>query len=222
MENKCEWGALATAWELLAFSLRYPDQALIEAISSDEWAAAVSEVAACVAVAPPDASKLGSAAREDANAFAGELRVEATRLFIGAKEPLVSPYEGVWRAKDEGVQALLFVNPHSVEVERFCGLCGLGHPEGTNEPLDHVATECELLEYLASVEAGLFELPASEGASLLPGGSAKAAYTLFLTDHARVWFPRFADDLAQETRHPFYRFVARLLKAVAEAPVPEP
>ncbi|MEI3231974.1 MAG: molecular chaperone TorD family protein [Gordonibacter pamelaeae] len=63
---------------------------------------------------------------------------------MGAPEPAVSPYEGVWRAADDGVQALLFVNPHSMEVERFMRACGLGRPEGTNEPLDHVATECEL------------------------------------------------------------------------------
>ncbi len=65
-----------------------------------------------------------------------------------------SPYEGVWRAADDGVQALLFVNPHSMEVERFMRSCGLGRPEGTNEPLDHVATECELLEHLALRAAG--------------------------------------------------------------------
>ena len=45
-------------------------------------------------------------------------------------------YEGVWAAEADGVQPLLFVNPRSMEVERFMRSCGLGRPEGTNEPLD--------------------------------------------------------------------------------------
>ncbi len=92
--------------------------------------------------------------RSSSDALLGALRPEATRLFVGAPAPAVSPYEGVWRAADDGVQALLFVNPHSMEVERFMRACGLGRPEGTNEPLDHVATECELLEHLALRAAG--------------------------------------------------------------------
>ena len=45
------------------------------------------------------------------------LRTEATRLFVGAPNPVASPYEGVWRAEDDGVQPLLFVNPHSMDVD---------------------------------------------------------------------------------------------------------
>ena len=65
-------------------------------------------------------------------------------------------HEVVVTVTDDGVQALLFVNPHSMEVERFMRGCGLGRPEGANEPLDHVATECELLEHLALRAVGVF------------------------------------------------------------------
>ncbi|MDU6386192.1 MAG: molecular chaperone TorD family protein, partial [Eggerthella sp.] len=114
----------------------------------------------------------------------------------------------------DGVQPLLFVNPRSMEVERFMRSCGLGRPEGTNEPLDHVATECELLERLALRAAGA---PASEGApdgAGLPGGSPAAAYGRFLSGHAQAWMPAFAERLAAEARHPFYRAAAAYLEAL--------
>ena len=126
----------------------------------------------------------------------------------------VSPYEGVWRAADDGVQALLFVNPHSMEVERFMRSCGLGRPEGTNEPLDHVATECELLEHLALRAAGAEPPEGAQAGSGLPGGSPAAAYGAFLEEHARAWMPRFADAVAAESRVPFYRDAAAFLGAL--------
>ncbi|MDR3847126.1 molecular chaperone TorD family protein, partial [Eggerthella sp.] len=134
--------------------------------------------------------------------------------FVGAPEPACSPYEGVWAAEADGVQPLLFVNPRSMEVERFMRSCGLGRPEGTSEPLDHVATECELLERLALRAAGA---PASEGApdgAGLPGGSPAAAYETFLSGHAQAWMPAFAERLAAEARHPFYRAAAAYLGAL--------
>ena len=106
-----------------------------------------------------------------------------------------------------------------MEVRRFMRSCGLRPPRGTNEPLDHVArpsvaTECELLERLALRAAGA---PASEGApdgAGLPGGSPAAAYETFLSGHAQAWMPAFAERLAAEARHPFYRAAAAYLGAL--------
>lgn len=169
--TKDQWQARAALCELLALSFRYPDAVLAEVVCNGEWADAANEIAAVVGVdwsagdlvgdaAVPgcdDAGDAGDAGDADDSGDAGDadkllhaLRAEATRLFVGSPEPVISPYEGVWRANDDGVDALLFVNPHSMEVERFCKACGLGRPEGTNEPLDYVATELELLEYLAA------------------------------------------------------------------------
>ncbi len=185
----------------------------------DVRAAAADPLAAPNSSDPSDSSDVPDAsAPPDSKALLHVLRAEATRLFVGAPDPAVSPYEGVWRAADDGVQALLFVNPHSMDVERFCRTCGLGRPEGTNEPLDYVATECELLEYLALLAGGL-ATPA-EGApdsADLPGGSPPAAYAEFLREHAATWMPRFADKVTNETRLPFYHAAAMLLKAVVSA-----
>lgn len=214
--EKKAWAVRAAMCELLAFSLRYPTSELGEAVVAGEWADAAEEVAVALELSLPE----GFAADARADAGSGvdaalpAMRAEATRLFVGAPEPAVSPYEGVWRAADDGVQALLFVNPHSMVVERFCRACGLGRPEGTNEPLDHVATELELLQHLVSLEAGIVQ-PSSDGPALseLPGGSAAAAYEQFLEEHAIAWMPRFADAVAEKTSLPFYRAVASLLSA---------
>ena len=223
------WQARAALCELLALSFRYPDDVLVGAIASGEWGEAAEEIAGALGLAWPADGAPGAAeaaAVDDPDELKHALRAEATRLFVGAPEPLCSPYEGVWRAADDGVQALLFVNPHSMDVERFCKAC-----EGTNEPLDHVATEFELLEYLAlraavdaAAEAGDPVEDADEGepgdvvaSADLPGGSPAAAYDQFMDEHVRTWTPRFADKAAEDARLGFYPQAGSLLKAFVAA-----
>lgn len=214
------WKARAAAWELLAFSLRYPKRDLALAVRSGEWADAALEIAEVLGLALDDGFGEGIAAAEGIPGICSDaidaaeneaadvlfhvLRTEATHLFVGAPDPAVSPYEGVWRAEDDGVDALMFVNPHSMAVERFCRSCGLGRPEGTNEPLDHVATECELLQYLSLAEAGLAKLPES---------APDDAHAAFMRDHVDVWMPRFAAAVRSNARISFYRAVADFMTA---------
>ncbi len=241
------WQARAAMCELLALSFRYPeDKVLAEAIASGEWGEAADEIAAALGLAWSSAAAPGvaeAAALADPADIQKELRPEATRLFVGAPQAACSPYEGVWRATAEGVQPLLFVNPHSMAVERFCKACGLGRPEGTNEPLDAVWTELELLEYLAlraAADAAEAEGIAGDAAAVedvvededaleefedagepgevvasadLPGGSPEAAWDEFMADHARQWMPQFAVAVQEESRVPFYATAANLLGA---------
>lgn len=241
------WQARAAMCELLALSFRYPeDKVLAEAIASGEWGEAADEIAGALGLAWSSAAAPGAAeaaALADPADIQQELRPEATRLFVGAPQAACSPYEGVWRATAEGVQPLLFVNPHSMAVERFCKACGLGRPEGTNEPLDAVWTELELLEYLAlraAADAAEAEGIAGDAAAVedvvededaleefedagepgevvasadLPGGSPEAAWDEFMADHARQWMPQFAAAVQEESRVPFYATAANLLGA---------
>lgn len=221
-ENEA-WATRAVACELLALSLRYPDGTLAEAAASGEWLGAAREVADALALDLPEGFGAGlphegDVAVVEADAVLRELRPEATRLFVGAPDPACSPYEGVWRAQADGVQPLLFVNPHSMDVERFCRSCGLGRPEGTNEPLDHAATELELLCHLASRAAGTVDPAACAVPEAdLPGGSAAAAYDQFVVEHLKAWAPQFAEKLAAEARHPLYRAVGALLGCFLKA-----
>ena len=208
------WAVHATAWELAAFSFRHPTRELAEAIASGEWLAAAREVLGALGVAGPSGFGEGIPGEEaplaeaELDAFFHRLRAEATRLFVGPSEPACSPYEGVWRAKADGVKPLLFVNPHSMGVERFVRACGLSKPEGKNDPLDHIATECELLEALALRAA---QDGPGAGDAGLPGGSPAAAYAEFLDEHFGVWAADFCNACEAETREPFYRAAAQYL-----------
>ena len=130
------WPVRATAWELAAFSFRHPMHELARAITSGEWFDAACEIGDALGVILPEDFGKGSPSPSssieevDEDGFFHRLRAEATRLFMGPGEPACSPYEGVWRAKAEGVEPLLFVNPHSVEVERFVKNHGFTRPEG--------------------------------------------------------------------------------------------
>ena len=116
------------------------------------------------------------------------------------------------------MKPLLFVNPHSMEVERFVKACGFARPEGKNNPLDHIATECELLEALALRAAGL-PVAAGERAladSNLPGGSAAAAYSQFIEEHLEIWVVDFCASCESEACEPFYRAAAAYLRCLLE------
>lgn len=209
------WQTRATAYELLAFSFRYPDMNLVEAVVSGEWTDAVHELAEVLALDLPDnwecSLSVYSQARSDDALHT--LRAEATRLFVGAPTPVVSPFEGVCRAEEDGVQALLFVNPHSMAVERTMKTYGIGRPENTNEPLDHVATELEFLQWLCMLEAGSALTPAGVA---LPEGGWTEVYESFLDEHARVWMPTFAGRVIKESQEPFYGVAAGVLAEVIQ------
>lgn len=214
--NKNWWQVLATLYELLAFSFAYPTKDLAEVLASGEWEEAAQELVTILNLAPAEEtpfSELSEYKGLGAEQALHRLRVEHTRLFIGAPTSLISPYEGVWRAADEGVDALLFVNPHSTEVERTMNSLGVGRPEGTNEPLDHISTEFELLQYLAMIEAGLTEPTSGVEA---PEEGWSSAHDTFLKEHVLAWVPRFADKVIVETKEPFFKTASALLKATLE------
>ena len=206
MRSETDMRVLATAWELVALTFRYPDEVLTEALSQGEWQEAAEEIL----------EALGQDVSLDTSEYAGArtdellhtLRAEATRLFVGTPTPVVSPYEGVWRAAQDDVQRLLFVNPHSMDVERFMRSCGLGRPEGTNEPLDHIATEAEFLSYLAGVASGIIEPVGEISSEELPEGSYQAAYDAFFEEHITTWVPDFVEALEREACIGFYRLAS--------------
>lgn len=219
MEHIDYWRSKAALWEFFAYSLRYPDEEFVDVVVRGEWAEAARELAAVL--------ELSMLEDFDEEAFSAQaylsgmnaaeslriLRVESTRLFVGERMPACPPYEGIWRAQDENVTPLLAVNPHSIAVEQFMRRCGLGHPEGTNMPLDHVVSECELMQYLCMIGAGDVAVPDEISEDSLPGESAASAYGIFLDDHIQAWLPRFSEALLSETRHPQYRATATLMLA---------
>ncbi|MBR2836383.1 MAG: molecular chaperone TorD family protein [Coriobacteriales bacterium] len=214
------WQMKATIWELLAVSLRYPDDTLAQALASGDWTQAALEIAGALNLSLPE--EFTTYAQEAQELAKGEdgldiLRGEATRMFISPYKPACSGYETMWRAEDDGVKPLLFVNKHAMAVERFYRSCGLKGAEGTNDPLDHIGSECEFMQFLACLAAGAQRpegVPADED---FPGGSPAAAYYAFKSQHIDKWVPRFSAKMLKESRTPFFKATSILLTAWLEA-----
>lgn len=213
------WQARSALCELLALSFHYPDdEVLSNAILSGEWIEAANELSNVLDMDIVDSSALEHEIADrklNTSTLQSTLRPEATRLFF-APYAAVSPYESVWEASEEGTQALLFASPTSIAVEHFCKTCGLVRPEKTNEPLDSVWTELELLEYLAfcassEVASTLPDEIDTDSRKSFPKGSPAAAYEQFMREHAAVWMPKFAKAVQEKSQVGFYKAAAELL-----------
>jgi TorA maturation chaperone TorD len=205
----------AALFEIEALAFLSTRQELAEALASGEYAEALAEIAEANGL-DAHASAL---AVEELAAYRGsspaalfhELRIEHTHLFVGAPTPAVSPFAGIWFAREQGVEPLLFVNKESMDVERFLRSCGIGRPQGTNEPLDHIGTELEFLHYLCLLRAGTAAAP--EGAAI-----PSDAYEHFYRTHFIGFAHKLAAATVKESRIPFYRAVARILSALPKEP----
>lgn len=120
-----------------------PGRELAEAAAGGEWDEAAGEILAALGLALRRSPRrraipqaLPPPARPTPRVLLVPTRAPARPVTRGhaparrAPEPACSPYEGVWAAESDGVQPLLFVNPCSMEVERFMRSCGLGRPRG--------------------------------------------------------------------------------------------
>ncbi len=131
--DEIDWATRATAWELAALSFRYPGPELEGAVASGEWAEAAREIAGALGLALPEGFGAGASAGGAAPRGHAPVR--------GRAPPAVSPYEGVMaRGRRRGAgapvrePALHGGGALHARVRAWEGL------EGTNEPLDHVAT----------------------------------------------------------------------------------
>jgi TorA maturation chaperone TorD len=206
-----DWINKAALYELLAFSLRLPSDELAKVLASGEYTEALQEILALNSDTISLESSATSAAKllaqyqgKDPEELKHTLRIEYTRLFVGAPTPAVSPYAGVWQAERDGVEPLLFVNKESMAVERLYHSIGVGQPKDTNEPLDHIATELEFLQYLCLLKAEAVLSP--EGIEV-----PETLYADFLAEHVLTWLPDFAKKLLASTELPFFSVVAGLL-----------
>ena len=220
--NYDKFQILSTAWELASFSLRYPTRETLDAVMSRQWEDTIVEIS--VTLSELSASKVKTPSYEklcltdSPDAIFLMLRTEATRLFLGAPVPIISPYEGIWSAIDNNVQPLLIVNSSSLEVSKFMNACGISKPDSRSEPVDHIAIECEFLEYLCLRTANIniaLETPLVPNEKL-PGGSSQAAYHMFLNEHFLTWAERFAEKLESETTHGYYKNLSKYLNLLCK------
>lgn len=208
----------ATAFELLSLMFLLPDSKLAEALAAGEFAAAGNEVSAALTDqsghATEGSSELFSCyAGRDADEVLHEVRAEYTRLFVGEKLPIITPFAGIWAAQQQGQDALLFVSKQSLEIERLMHRCGVAKdlPSGqVNDPLDHFGTMCEFAKYLHLVSAGAVAVP--EGFEV-----SDDDFTGFMAEYFRPYATWLVGALREQARRPFYEDAAGFLSIVLAA-----
>jgi TorA maturation chaperone TorD len=211
-----KWTNRAALYEILALTFLFTKQELVEALVDGEYAEAMREIATLNGIEPAIIDSVVEALIKyqgmDADEVLHMLRREHTRLFVGAPNPTVSPFAGVWWARAQGVEPLLFVNSESMAVERFMRSCGVGQSEGTNEPLDHIGSELEFLQYLCLLRSGVVAPP--EDVEI-----PESAYDDFYREHFIGFAHTFAAATLEQSRIPFYISAARALAALPVLPL---
>lgn len=208
MGDSAYWMNKAALYEILALAFKYVSKDSAAVLVSGEYAEALQEVGAANGIDPAllreQCERLGAYAGQDEALVLHELRKEHTRLFIGPKNPAVIPYAGMWDSVRRGKQALFMVGPESMAIERVMRRCGIGQPEGTNEPLDHIASLLEFLYYLCLVKAG----------AVAPAAHAsvrEADCEEFFNEHFRAFAHAFARGVLENTEEPLLTCAARVL-----------
>lgn len=208
-----DWVNKAFLYELLERAFAFTARDTVDALADGAYAGALLDAVGSNgldgALAEEVRADLAGYAGRDPEELWHELRTEYTRLFVGAPEPLVSPYAGIWYAHEVGVDPVLFVNKESMAVERTMQACGVRRPQGTNEPLDHIATECEFLNCLCLVRAGAVELH----------GAPEDAYETFYSERFAWWKDRFAQAVLAGAHEGLMCAAARVLVAMPDEPL---
>lgn len=208
------WMALATAYELLSLGFLLPTKETAQALVSGEFSAACSEVCSCLQLDQVQTEMIRSSLSEyldaDCDQVFHEIRREYTRLFVGEKKPLITPYLGVWEAGQQGSDGLLFISKGSIEIEHFMRDRGVAKDLDAgqiNDPVDHIGTVFEFLKYLCLVNACAIKAP--DGFKIKSGD-----YAEFLTSHFDSYANWLTDQVLSISRSSFYKASTLLLSLV--------
>ncbi|WP_180326657.1 TorD/DmsD family molecular chaperone [Raoultibacter phocaeensis] len=216
-----EWMYGATAFELLSLAFLLPTKDTAEALVAGEFADACEEVLValeCESAARDEiTSFLSGYGGKDAEEVFHVLRTEYTYLFVGEREPRVTPFIGVWAAHERGQKGLLFVNKESVEIEHFMRDRGVTKNLAAgqvNDPVDHIGTVFEFVKYLCLVNAKAIQAP--ENVAIEEGD-----YETFVCEYVSFYARWFADQVFEQARCPFYKAMALFLGQVLELFAPK-
>lgn len=204
------WMARAAVYELLSLAFLPISGETAEHVEAGDYADAMGDALGAVAPSFDGALSFAVPSGDEAPGVLSALRREQTRLFFGEGRPPITPYIGVFFAQRQGRKGMLFVGSTTVEIEHFMRKCGVAkNLDGgqSNDPIDHIGSVCEFLEYLCLVRAGAltaperFEVPAD-------------AYDQFVDEYFRPYALWCAERLDEESDLPFYRAVAEALRLV--------
>ena len=162
--------------------------------------AALFEIAEGLGLSPPPIPDPG-----EVEPVFESLRAEHARLFVLPGTPL-RPYESVQRGEER------LWGEATVAVQQAYGEAGFILEPGAGQVPDHLAVELEFMSQLALQEAEKCETGMSQEAEAL-----RESQRSFLREHLGTWAPGLARAIKNETREPYFRFVAEMLATVMES-----
>lgn len=211
-----DWMYQAAAYELLALAFLPPSRELSDALTLGEFADACEETLKALKCTNVDVawttSFLSEYEKKESEVVFHELRKEYTYLFVGEREPLVTPFVGIWSAQQRGQKGLYFVGKESIEIEHFMRRCGVaknlkaGH---SNDPVDHVGTICEFLKFLCLINAQAIQIPEETNVKV-------DDFEIFLSEHFTSYAEWCSAQVYEKARCPFYKAMGLLLGAICE------
>lgn len=207
-----EWMARAALFELLSLGLLKPGRPIAEALASGEFAAACAETLGALGLGDAAAAAgvdLADYEGDNAEKIYHEVLREYTRLFVGTREPLITPFAGVSLTgpgtagpplRGKGIHGRRAVHAPLRRGEESCRRT-VKRSGGM-----HIGTMCEFAKFLCLVNARAV-VPA-EGARVEPGD-----FDAFMDDHFVSYAVWCAGQLRELSSVPFYRAMAALLDA---------
>ena len=210
------WMHRASAFELLSKSLLLPSHEIARAAVDGSFQDAVSEILKALGYGSEGRSAAGlldEYTRMDEDEAFHRLRKQYTYLFVGERGPRITPYLGVRDAQVNGVKELLFLSNQTIAIESFMKERGVSRSLDAgraNNPIDHIGTVCEFMEYLCLVNARAIK--ASDGFVV-----TESDFNEFYDSYFRAYAQWLSAELGDSARDCFYRVVSVVLECVTDS-----
>lgn len=211
------WHNRAVAYELCAHGFLLPTRLLAEVLSSGEYQISCEEVLGQLGTSKQTVHVITDLmkAYQDRNVdeLFHELRQAYTMLFVGEKLPAFTPFVGIFSAQQRGEDGVLFLTKESLDIERIMKRCAVGKnvEEGqSNDPLDHIGSMCEFLEFLCLTYAQAITPPDHAHIN-------KDDYETIVDTYISPYAHALATQINDLTKAPFYQALAFMLEAVVQS-----
>jgi putative dimethyl sulfoxide reductase chaperone len=210
MDRFPEAAARITLYTLLAHGFNYPDQEIIELLTSGELTVKLGECLNVLGKSVPEAElgrigeRYGRALHgtHDKHEFLLELEREYTHIFFASRPRQAYLFESVY---NEGK----LYQDSTFQIARLYHEAGLKVDEEFKLPPDHIAVEFEFMAYLA-----YSEIEAAKAGHKENEAYARELQERVLKEHLTPFALHVAERLTQHAKTAFYLGVAAITKAV--------
>ena len=151
--------------------------------------------------------KAVAANRDRIAAYAEDLAVEFTRLFIGPMKPPAVPFSSMYLDNTGALMTEI-----TIDVRKRYLSAGMAVKDLYSLPDDHIAVELEFLNYLTEKCVDAFSAGDQETASRLFETMEE-----FTREHFSRWVPQFAQKVIDTAENDFYRGAGHILLAFARS-----